>query len=113
MKQIISVVALFLTIGASFAQTDPAKAEHTITKDISLPTQKEVGKKTLEGSYIFIVELDGSVKEVTVKDSLGFGIDEQVVNKLKENKEWKVAEFGGEPKRIQYKLPVKIKLPKK
>jgi hypothetical protein len=67
-KEIISVVALFPTMGALFAQTYSTKADHTITKEISLPTQKEVGKKTLAGSYIFIVELDGSVKEVTGLD---------------------------------------------
>lgn len=114
-RQIIILAALTLCISTGLAQTaiDPNKAGENISKNLKLPTRKESGNKELSGVYTFVVELNGTVSTIDVKDSIGFGIDEQIIKRLSEVKGWKVFEYEGEPKRISYKLPIRIKLPKK
>jgi len=111
----LSLTVMLLSVMAitGYAQTDPAKAIECITKEIKLPTRKEVGKKELFGTYTFIVETDGSISNIAIVDSTGFGVDEQVVKQLSDTKNWKVQEIAGEPTRISYKLPLRIKLPKR
>ncbi len=84
-----------------------------IQNTLVLPTAKEVGKKQLTGAVVFVVELDGSLSGIKFTDSIGYGIDEQIINQLKNSKNWTPAVMDGNPIRISYKLPLQIALPKK
>jgi len=115
LKNVIFLLSLLVFGSAVKAQsnsTDPNEAGNLITKSLKLPTVKEVGKKEVKGIYLFTVELDGTVKDIKVKDSVGYGIDEQIIIQISKAKDWKVAEFDGKPRRIQYRLPLVVKLPK-
>lgn len=113
-RQLLTLVFLTTVATSGFSQAEPNKvAARSITKELKLPTRKEAGKKQLAGIYTFVVELDGSLSTVNVKDSAGFGVDAQIVQKLSEAKGWKVPEVAGEPTRIAYQLPIRINLPKK
>ncbi|MCW8313514.1 MULTISPECIES: energy transducer TonB [Sphingobacterium] len=111
--KILAATVLLLTATAAFSQVDNRSITDTLTKGLKLPTRKETGKKILKGVYRFTVETDGTVRDVQVKDSMGFGVDEEVIKKLKASKNWKVVIFDGEPRRIDYSLPINITLPKK
>ena len=81
--------------------------------NLKLPTSIQIGKKEVLGKYTFIVELDGSLSDIKVKDSIGFDIDYQIVKTLKNAKNWSVVEVNEVPTRISYSLPIRIKFPKK
>ncbi|WP_164123039.1 energy transducer TonB [Sphingobacterium sp. xlx-130] len=112
-KQISSLTCLLLLTLTGYSQIDPKSATESITKELKLPTRKEAGKKKLSGKYSFVVELDGSLSKVAVKDSMGYGIDEQIIKQLSTAKNWSVAVINGEPQRIAYLLPMTIVLDKK
>ncbi|MBE8712206.1 hypothetical protein [Sphingobacterium hungaricum] len=109
----ITLILFLLFPLLGYTQIDVSKATTEVTKDLTLPTRKDAGKKELVGKYTFVVELDGSASTVAVKDSMGFGIDEDIVKKLSQAKGWKVAEVNGTPTRISYNLPIRLVLPKK
>jgi len=115
LKNVIFLLSLLVfgsRVKAQSNSIDPNEAGNSIAKSLTLPTVKEVGKKEVKGIYLFTVELDGTVKNIKVKDSIGYGIDEQIITQLSKATGWKVAEMGGKPIRIQYRLPLAIKLPK-
>src|SRR5690606_19431883 len=77
-----------------------AKNKAEITNYIDLnakkfPTRKEAGKKELTGTFVFVVEADGSINDVTVKDSLGFGLDEMAVQMMTSSKSWQPIIING------------------
>src|SRR5690606_17752099 len=111
-KKLLNLTILITVTISTYGQRDINNATADITKEIKLPTRKEAGTKQLTGIYTFVVELDGSLSTVGVKDSVGFGIDEQIVKKLSEAKGWKVPEIVGKPARISYQLPIRFHLPK-
>ncbi len=95
-----------------------AKNKAEITNYIDLnakkfPTRKEAGKKELTGTFVFVVEADGSINEVTVKDSLGFGLDEMAVQMMTSSKSWQPIIINGVATPVRFSLPLRIKLPKK
>lgn len=95
-----------------------AKNTAEITNFIDLnekkfPTRKEAGKKELTGTFVFVVEADGSIKDVTVKDSLGFGLDEMVVQMMTSSNDWQPIIINGVATPVRFSLPLRIKLPKK
>ncbi|MCY4780018.1 hypothetical protein ORI89_10180 [Sphingobacterium sp. UT-1RO-CII-1] len=119
-KQISILICLVAVVTTSYCQEldpnstlDHSVTKRTVTKDLKLPTRKETGKKRLSGKYWFVVELDGSLSEVAVKDSIGYGVDEQIVKRLLKAKNWKVVKVGNVPTRIAYELPIVIELDKK
>ncbi|WP_282636507.1 hypothetical protein [Sphingobacterium thalpophilum] len=81
--KILAATVLLLTATAAFSQVDNRWITDSLTKGLKLPTRKETGKKILKGVY---VEIDGTVKDVQVKDNMGFGVDEEVIKKLKASK---------------------------
>lgn len=97
----------------SYSQIDPKSVAESTTTELKLPTRKEAGKKKLSGVYTFIVELDGSLSKIVVKDSMGFGVDEQIIRQLSKRKDWKVAVVYGKPQRVAYSLPMTVTLDKK
>ena len=112
MKHILTCFLLILTI-SGYSQTEPNKAAELVTKDVKFPTRKQAGKKELIGKYTFVVELDGSLSNVQVKDSIGFGIDEQIVKRLSQLNNFKVPEIAGTPTRVSFSLPIGVPLKKK
>lgn len=105
-----------LSVYAQSAPGTPTKPNEYIKEiqgTLDLPTTRETGKKELTGMFAFVVETDGSLSEVKVLDSLGFGVDEQVITQLQNSKNWAPVVLNGQPMRVAYKLPLRIKLPRK
>lgn len=113
MKKILIIIALVAAASMGYAQADVSTATGEITSALKFPTRKEVGKKELRGKYTFVVELDGTLSNIAVKDSMGHGMDEQIVKRLSETKNWKVPVFEDRPIRTAYSLPIVIKIPRK
>ncbi|SFC77581.1 hypothetical protein SAMN05421747_1251 [Parapedobacter composti] len=117
----VTLITIGCILGAVQAQPTsiaqpPVKQDKYIaglTNTLVLPTAKEVGKKLLTGAVVFVVELDGSLSEIKFTDSIGYGIDEQIINQLKNSKNWTPAMIDGSPMRVSYKLPLRIVLPKR
>src|SRR5690606_165875 len=112
-KKLLTIIALVSAASMGYAQTSIGTAAVEITSELKLPTRKEVGKKELCGKYTFAVELDGTLSNIAVKDSMGHGMDEQIIRRLSETKDWKVPVFDDGPRRIAYSLPIIIKIPRK
>lgn len=113
-KQLIIVISLLAFSFNGMAQSNnPMGSALNFTKTMKLPTRKEVGKKEVTGKYIFTVDIDGTLTNIRVKDSMGYGLDDQVVKKLSEAKNWKVAEIDGIKTAVSYTLPLRVALPKK
>ncbi|NQD70933.1 hypothetical protein HP439_09410 [Sphingobacterium shayense] len=112
-KKLLIGIGLATVTTPGYTQTDVSKVTEDITSEMRLPTRKEVGKRELSGVYTFVVELDGTLGNIAVKDSAGFGIDIQVVKQLSNAKNWKVPVFEDGPRRIAYSLPIRFHLPKK
>src|SRR5690606_41001791 len=58
----------------------------------------------------FVVEKDGSVGQVTVIKSVGFGCDEEAVRVVKAMPKWSPGKQNGQPVRVYYTLPVSYTL---
>lgn len=119
-KQLSILACLVSFVTASYCQEldvnstlDHSVTKRNVTQNLKLPTRKETGKKKLCGKYWFVVELDGTLNEITVKDSIGYGVDEQIVKRLLKAKNWKVVKVGDVPTRVAYELPIIIELDKK
>ena len=112
-KKLLAIIGLIGSGAMGYAQTDVSKATQDIASEIRLPTRKEAGQRELRGAYTFVVELDGTLGNIAVKDSAGYGIDEMVVEQLSKAKGWKVPIFEDGPRRIAYTLPMTFHLPKK
>lgn len=58
----------------------------------------------------FVVEKDGSVKDIRVLRGIGGGCDEEAVRVVKSMPVWKPGKQRGIPVRVQYTIPVKFSL---
>ncbi|MBC8045768.1 MAG: energy transducer TonB [Fimbriimonadaceae bacterium] len=69
-------------------------------------------KNNIEGKVYakFIVERNGSINEVTIMRGIGYGCDEEVINKLKQMPAWNPGLQQGKPVRTSYTLPVAFSL---
>jgi|SRR5690606_28398216 len=112
-KKLLIVIALVAAASTGYAQKEVSKAAGEITSELKFPTRKEVGKKELRGKYTFVVEVDGTLSNIAVKDSMRHGMDEQIVKRLSETKDWKVPVLEDGPIRTAYSLPIVIKIPRK
>lgn len=110
----LTVLITFLTfsINGMAQSTHPFGKLLEFTKTFKLPTQKEVGKKALKGEYTFTGHTNGNLTNVIVKDSMGYGFDDQIMKNLSETKNFKVPELNAVKQAISYTLPLKIALPK-
>ena len=70
----------------------------------------EAIENNVDGKVIlsFIVEKDGSISNIKVVKSLGFGCDEEVIRVLKLSAKWTPAQLDGKPVRYTYSLPVQF-----
>lgn len=73
---------------------------------------KEAVAKNIQGNVFvsFMVEADGSIKDIKVMKGIGGGADEEAVRVVKLMKKWNPAEKDGEPVRSAYSLPIKFTL---
>ena len=74
-KKLLTIIVLVAAVSMGYAQTDVSTAAGEITSELKFPTRKEAGKKELHGKYTFVVELDGTLSNIAVKDSMGYGMD--------------------------------------
>jgi protein TonB len=67
-------------------------------------------EKTLKVIVFFVVEKDGSLSNITVPRSPGFGLDVEAIRVLKSIKtKWDPGMYKGKPVRTSYSLPIVIK----
>lgn len=59
----------------------------------------------------FVVEKDGSLTDIKSMKPLGYGLDEEVINAIKNYpKKWSPAKQRGRPARQRFQVPIKFKL---
>jgi len=92
----------------------PAKFEGNIFDFISsnLKYPQIAVENNIQGIVIakFIIEIDGSISNIQIEQSLGHECDEEVIRILNRMPKWKPGINNGKPVRILYKFPVKFKL---
>ncbi len=67
-------------------------------------------KNNIEGIVFvsFIIEKDGSLSNVAVKRTLGYGTDEEAVRVLKLSEKWNPGMQNGKVVRVMYNIPIKF-----
>ncbi len=58
----------------------------------------------------FVVNVDGSIQDVTVLKGLGFGCDEEAMRVVKAMPKWKPGKQSGRAVRVKYNLPINFQL---
>ncbi|RYY37520.1 MAG: TonB family protein [Sphingobacteriaceae bacterium] len=125
-----TTITLKLSAPATFIDTVPEKASEIFTQvedqpqfpggseafakylgaNIRYPAmarnRKIVGRVFLN----FIVEKDGSLKDIKVMRGIGGGCDEEAVRVLKQSPKWAPGKQNGKVVRVQYALPVQFDL---
>jgi TonB family protein len=73
-------------------------------------TTKESGDNNISGEVVasFVVEKDGSLVEIKIVQSLGYGLDEELVRVLKNCRKWNPGVARGVKVRVNYTIPVRI-----
>ncbi len=67
-------------------------------------------ERTLKVIVFFVVEKDGSLSNITVPRSPGYGLDKEAIRVLKSIKtKWEPGFIKGKPVRTQYSLPIVVK----
>lgn len=81
-----------------------------IASNIEYP--KEAKKQSIEGKVIakFVVNSDGSISDIVILKSLGYGCDEEVVRVIKLMPKWKPGSQRGVSTNVYYTVPVYFKL---
>jgi protein TonB len=68
-------------------------------------------EKTVRVVVFFVVERDGSLSNITVPKSPGFGLDKEAIRVLKSIKtKWEPGIYKGKPVRTSYSLPIVVKM---
>ena len=81
-----------------------------IGKKLRYPAQAR--RMGIEGKVFieFIVDKDGSIKEVTVKKGIGGGCDEEALRVIKAAPKWKPGKQRGQPVKVRMIVPITFKL---
>jgi periplasmic protein TonB len=68
-------------------------------------------EKTVRVVVFFVVERDGSLSNITVPKSPGYGLDKEAIRVLKSIKtKWEPGIYNGKPVRTSYSLPIVVKM---
>ena len=68
-------------------------------------------EKTVKVIVYFVVEKDGSLTNITVPRSPGYGLDKEAIRVLKSIKtKWEPGIYKGKPVRTSYSLPIVVKM---
>jgi periplasmic protein TonB len=79
-----------------------------VGKRFSAPEMEE--EKTLKIIIFFVVETDGSISNITVPRSPGYGLDKEAIRVLKSIKtKWEPGIYQGQAVRTQYSLPITVR----
>ena len=83
-----------------------------VSENIRYPQQAK--KWGIEGKVylVFLIDRDGSIKEVTVLKGIGYGCDEEAVKVVSNAPKWKPGKQGGVPVKVRQRLPIEFKLQK-
>lgn len=80
-----------------------------VGKRFQAPEMEE--SSTVKIIVFFVVETDGSISNITVPRSPGFGLDKEAIRVLKSIKtKWEPGIFQGQPVRTQYSLPITVQV---
>lgn len=79
----------------------------------NLQYPEEAKKAKIEGRVFvhFVVEKDGSIKDVKVLKGLGYGCDEEAIRVATSMPKWKPGKQRGKEVRVAYNLPIRFTLP--
>jgi periplasmic protein TonB len=82
----------------------------TIVKSLRYPSYAL--EKRVEGlvAVEFIVEIDGSISQLSIAKGIGYGCDEEAMRVVSLLKKWSPGILDGEAVRTRMKFPVKFKL---
>jgi protein TonB len=78
-----------------------------LQKNVRYPSKAK--KNGIQGKVVvqFIVEIDGSISNTEIVESIGGGCDEAALAAFKKMPKWNPGlKKGGEPVRVQHKLPI-------
>jgi periplasmic protein TonB len=80
-----------------------------ITDNIRYPIEAQ--RNYISGRVFvkFVVEKDGSIGDVEVKKSLGYGCDEEAVRVVKLMPKWNPGSQNGKLVRVYYNMPILFK----
>jgi len=69
-------------------------------------------EKDIEGTALirYVVDKDGSIKDITVLRGICSSIEAECVRLVSEMPQWTPGKQGGEPVKVQFNLPIKFKL---
>lgn len=81
-----------------------------ISTNLRYPRQAQ--ESNIQGKVFstFIVEADGTISNIVIERSLGYGCDEEVIRLLKSMPKWKAGESKGQAVRTQFRLPISFVL---
>ncbi len=80
--------------------------------ETNLQYPQEAKNVRLEGRVMvrFVVELDGSLKNIEVVKGIGGGCDEEAVRLIKNAPKWSPGKNAGKPVRVEVTRPIAFKL---
>ena len=104
-----SFTCSFPDIPAQFPGGDIALLKF-ISANLNYPDS--ANKNDIQGTVRvqFVVEKDGSISNVIVKNSLGYGVGEEAIRLIKSMPRWKPASVNGKAVKMKYQIPVKFVL---
>lgn len=77
-----------------------------IAKNFRIPDVEGLNGKIIVS---FIVEIDGSLSEITIEQDIGYGTADEIKRVLRKSPKWKPAMQNNIPVRCVYRLPVTIR----
>ena len=79
---------------------------------INIKYPKEAEEKGAQGRVItsFIVEKEGSISDVKIKNSVHPALDAEAIRVVKNMPKWIPGKEGGEPVRVKYTLPITFRM---
>jgi TonB family protein len=86
---------------------------HYLKNSLKYPAAAKANNVQGKVFLSFIVETDGSLKDIKVLRKLGSGTDEEAVRVLKESPKWVPGMLEGRPVRVLYNIPINFALPSK
>ncbi|WP_149241530.1 energy transducer TonB [Dyadobacter sp. 32] len=79
-------------------------------KNIKYPSAASRANVSGKVFMSFVVNVDGSIQDVTVLKGLGFGCDEEAMRVVKAMPKWKPGKQSGRAVRVKYNLPINFQL---
>jgi len=129
MKKIITVLILLYSV-TNFSQSNQTNEDNLIYNVTGLDVKPEFpeGKEKLNSyinesiqkagfksklkakAYLFVVEKDGSLSDITILPAVDAAIAEELIRILKSLPKWNPGISGGKPARVYFRLPINFQL---